>query len=197
MKRMINILRATIVGGVLFLAPFVVFIIIFDKALKVTRKILTPIAEKLPIESLIGLETPKILAIGVLVIVCILAGLFAKTSLARKMVGWIEDVILSNLPGYSFIKTMGEEIAGTAPAENYESVLVRFDDAWQIGFLVERITGDQIAVYIPGAPSPWTGGVFIFNEDRITPLQTTSTSAVNCLRKLGAGIENLLSNSKL
>jgi uncharacterized membrane protein len=192
MKGLISILRATIVGGVLFLAPFVVLIIILGKAIIITGSILTPVAEKLPIESLIGLETPKILAAVVLLLVCFLAGLFAKTALATKMVSWLEKAILSNLPGYSFIKNLGEEVAGTTPTQGYEVVLVRFDEAWQIGFLVERIPGGHVVVFVPDAPSPWTGGVFIFNEDRITPLKATSTSAVNCLRKLGAGTGDLV-----
>ena len=90
------------------------------------------------------------------------------------------------------MKNLGEKMAGTTPTEGYESVLVRFDDTWQIGFLVERISGGQVAVYIPGAPSPWTGGVFIFSEDRISPLDATSASTVSCLRKLGAGTGKLL-----
>jgi uncharacterized membrane protein len=192
MKRLISILRATIVGGVLFLAPFMVLIIILGKALKITRRILTPVAERLPIESLIGFETPKILAVIVLIFMCFLAGLFARTSLAKKLVSWLESAILSNLPGYSFIKNLGEEVAGVTPTQGYEAVLVRFDDAWQIGFLVERISGGRVVVFIPDAPNPWAGGVFIFNEDRVTPLKATSKSAVNCLRKLGAGTGGLV-----
>lgn len=192
MKRLIGILRATIVGGVLFLAPFVVLIIILNRALILIRKVVTPLSERLPVESLIGLETPGVLAFIILILVCLTAGLFARSAVAKKMVTWLEDTILSNLPGYSLIKKFSAEVAGVDTAQGYEAVLAGFDDAWQVGFLVERISEGRVVVFIPDAPNPWSGGVYIFNEDRVTPLDATSASVVNCLRKLGSGANRLL-----
>ena len=192
MKRLVQILRATIVGGVIFLVPFVVLIIIIGKAHKIIRAVLAPVAERISIESVIGLETPKILAAIVLVLICLFAGLFARTSTAKKLVGWLETVFLSNLPGYSFIKNFGEEAAGTTPTQGYKAVLARFDDAWQIGFLVESIPGGRVVVFIPDAPSPWTGGVFILDEDRVTPLEVPSSAAAKCQQRLGAGTGTLV-----
>jgi uncharacterized membrane protein len=123
---------------------------------------------------------------------CFLAGLFSKTKPAKKLVDWLETSLLSNIPGYSFMKNLGEEAVGAAPTQGYEVVLTRFDDAWQIGFLVERIAGGHAVVYIPGAPSPWTGSVFIFDEDRVEPLGVTSPAAIKCLQKLGEGTGDMV-----
>jgi uncharacterized membrane protein len=62
MTKLIRILRTTILGGVLFLVPFVVLIIIIGKAHKIIRTVLAPLADRIPVESVVGLETPKILA---------------------------------------------------------------------------------------------------------------------------------------
>ena len=99
MKGFIRILRITIVGGVFFLAPFVVLIIIFGKAIQILRDVVGPIAEHIPIKSAIGLETPKLLAITLLIALCFLAGLLAQTRPAKKLVDWLEATLLSNLPG--------------------------------------------------------------------------------------------------
>jgi len=135
-KKLIGILRATIVGGVFFLAPFVVLVVILGKALGLARRLLVPVAETLPFESAIGLETPRVLAIAALLLLCFLAGLFARSAFAKNLVVWLEDTVLSNLPGYSLIKSFSEEVAGTTPTHGYPVVLARFDDACQIGFLV-------------------------------------------------------------
>jgi uncharacterized membrane protein len=192
MKEFIRILRITVMGGVLFLVPFIVLILILGKAIQILRIVTVPLAEQLPYESVIGLETPRILAVFVLLLVCFFAGLFAKTSLAKKFVHWIEAAILSNLPGYTYLKNLGEEAAGLAPAHGQKPVLAKFDDAWQIGFIVERIPEGRVVVFIPDVPSPWTGGVFIFDEKRVKPLNVTSTAAVKSLQKLGAGTGELL-----
>jgi uncharacterized membrane protein len=192
MKEFLRILRMTVLGGALFLVPFIVIILILGKATQLLRGITVPLSKHIPIESAIGLETPRILAIIILVALCFLAGLFAQTRLAKRMVGWLESNLLSNLPGYSFIKNLGEEAAGLAPAQSQQAVIVQFDDASQIGFLVERIEGGKVVVFIPDAPSPWTGGVFIFDENRVKPLNVPSTAAIKSLQRLGEGTGELL-----
>ena len=192
MKKSIHMLRMTIVGGVLFLAPFVLLIMILGKAHQFIKVVIIPLAERIPMASAIGLESPRGLAAVILLFMCFLAGLFSKTSPAKKLVRWLETALLSNLPGYSFMKNLGEEVAGTSSTQGYEVVLVRFDDAWQIGFLVERIPGARVVVYIPDAPRPWTGGVFIFDEGRIEPLGASSFATVRCLQNLGKGIGDIV-----
>lgn len=187
-----HVLRTTILGGALFLAPFVILVILLSKALEITRGAIRPIAERLPFESLIGLEAPKILAGLLLVVVCFVAGLFARTSRAKRLVGWLETALLSNLPGYSFMKNVGEEYAAGAPTSGHESVLVRLDDSYQLGFLVERLASGHVVVFLPGAPKPWNGDVLIVEDSRVTLLSPSSKVAVRCLQQLGSGVGGLV-----
>lgn len=189
---MMHVLRTTILGGALFLAPFVILVILLSKALEITRGAIRPIAERLPFESLIGLEAPKILAGLLLVVVCFVAGLFARTSRAKRLVGWLETALLSNLPGYSFMKNVGEEYAAGAPTSGHESVLVRLDDSYQLGFLVERLASGHVVVFLPGAPKPWNGDVLIVEDSRVTLLSPSSKVAVRCLQQLGSGVGGLV-----
>ncbi|MCH7781085.1 MAG: hypothetical protein IH848_09575 [Acidobacteria bacterium] len=71
------------------------------------------------------------LAFVVLLVVCFLAGLFARTRPAKAMVGWLESTLLSNIPGYSFVKSLGEEVTDANAARSNIPILARFDDAWQ------------------------------------------------------------------
>lgn len=187
-----HVLRTTILGGALFLAPFVILLILLGKALEITRGAIRPIAERLPFESLIGLEAPKILAGLLLVVVCFVAGLFARTSRAKRLVGWLETALLSNLPGYSFMKNVGEEYAAGTPTGGHESVLVRLDDSYQLGFLVERLASGHVVVFLPGAPKPWSGDVLIVEDSRVTLLSPSSKVAVTCLQQLGSGVGGLV-----
>jgi uncharacterized membrane protein len=38
-------------------------------------------------------------------------------------------------------------------------VLARIEDSWQIAFLVERLEGGHVAVFMPGVPNPLSGSV--------------------------------------
>ena len=197
MKSKFDLFKTTIVGGVLFLVPFIVLMIVIGKALDIARMVVRPLAELISVETIAGIALAKLLAIALIVFFCFLAGIFAKTTRAKKIINWMETALLSNMPGYNFMKGMGESAAGVESDRTLETVLARIEDAWQIAFLVERIEGGHVAVFVPGAPSPWSGSVFIMTEDRIKPIDVPAISAVNCIRRLGIGSNALLKGKLL
>jgi uncharacterized membrane protein len=187
-----SFIKTTIVGGLIFLVPIIVLAIIFGKALGITRKIVGPLTDLIGVETVAGVGVATLLGILVIVLFCFLAGLLAKTDLAKKIINWLEATFLSNIPGYTFMKSMGESFASTDMAHGYAVVLARFDDGWQIAFLVEHIGNGHVAVFIPGAPSPWSGSVYFMTEDRIKTLDVPHKAVLKCIQRLGAGSNSLL-----
>ena len=191
MKGLVNFLRTTLLGGLLFLVPLVAFIFIVQKALVLAQKLVHPIATHLPMKSLLGLETPRFIAIGVLVLFCFLAGLLAKARFAQRSVVWLEDTVLSFIPGYEFIKSMATMTVGQKDILR-QVVLVRIEDALQIGFVVERADDSHAVVFVPDAPNPRTGAIYFMTEDRFEPTDIVPAAAMKCLRRHGTGAAALL-----
>lgn len=125
MNRILKFVRTTLVGGILFLLPLVVVVIIVGKALAIAGKIVTPLAARLPFESAIGLDTPKILAITLLVVFCFLAGVLARSALAQKVILCLETTVLSNVPGYEFFKGLSGNLLGDEKQQVHPVVLAR------------------------------------------------------------------------
>jgi len=192
MKPILKFIRTSLVGGILFLLPVIVVVIILGKALAIARKIVAPLADHLPVESTIGLDTPVILAIALLVLFCFLTGVFARTALAQKVITWLETTVLSNLPGYEFIKNLSGNLLGDENKQSYPVVLARIEDSWQLGFLIERLKDGHLAVFVPGSPSPQSGSVYFMTEDRTRPLDVPSAAAMKCLKRYGLGSNELL-----
>jgi uncharacterized membrane protein len=192
MNKILRFLRTTLVGGLLFLVPIIVVVAIIGKALVLAHRLVDPLAERIPFESVIGLRTPVLLAVGVLVLFCFLAGFLARTALAQKIVNGLETAVLSNVPGYEFLKGVGESMLGVEKKSAHETVLARIEDAWQIGFVVERLENGLLAVFIPGAPNPHSGSVYFMTPDRVMPAAIPQASALKCLKRLGAGSNALL-----
>jgi uncharacterized membrane protein len=192
MKPLLQFLRTTLAGGVLFLVPIIVLIVILGKAGDIAHKLVDPLAARLLFESLIGLRTPVALVIGLIVLFCFLAGCFARTALAQRIVRTLETAVLSNVPGYEFFKSVGEGMLGGKPTVAHETVLARIEDAWQFDFLVERLENGSIAVFIPGAPNPYSGAVYFMTADRVRPAAIPLAAAMKCLKRLGAGSNALL-----
>src|SRR5262245_51226276 len=100
MNAFLKFVRVTFLGGILFLVPLLALVFIFQKALALSHAIVRPIATHLPFESLLGLETPKFIAIGLVLLFCFLTGLFARASFAQRSVSWLGNSVLSFIPGY-------------------------------------------------------------------------------------------------
>jgi uncharacterized membrane protein len=190
MSRLLQFLRTTIVGGVLFLVPLVVLSAIIGKALQVAHRVSDPITARLFPEA----PPPLLLAAAVVVLVlfCFLAGLLAVTPPARRIVGWLEGALLSKIPGYTFLKSAGASALGVESTVQYPVVLARIEDSWQFGFVVERLPGGNQAVYVPGSPNPLSGAVYFMGADRLRETEIPMHVAMKCLRGLGAGSAALM-----
>ena len=188
---MLRFLKTTVLGGILFLVPIIIFIVFADKALQITTKLATPLAAHLNIASIGGTAVVEVLTIGILVILCFIAGLAAKTPGAKKFSQFLEIRVLEKIPAYSLLKTKTQSVLNPEDIDNLIVVTVRFDDSWQIAFEIERLKNGSVVIFLPGSPDPWSGSVCIVTDDRITPLHLTVKSATKLMKKLGRGTSDI------
>jgi uncharacterized membrane protein len=78
--------------------------------------------------------------------------------------------------------------------EDLKVILVPTDAGLQFAFLVEEITENKFAVFIPDAPNPWSGSVCFVEKKDITEIDVSQKEAIACIRKLGYGSKELLKN---
>ena len=69
-------------------------------------------------------------------------------------------------------------------------MLAKVDDAWQIAFMTEQI--NDVAIFIPDAPSPLSGAVYYIEKDRMRVVDIMQKQALNSLTKLGFGSAAML-----
>jgi uncharacterized membrane protein len=189
---MLKLMRTTIIGGIIFLIPVAILVAVIGRGLKVSGAIANPVADVLPVSMIGGVAVAHVLAIMLLLLLCFLAGLLARLALARKAVDALEVNVLSKVPAYALLKTRTQSMLSPADTEGMAVVIVRFDDLWQIGFEIERIEGDKVAVFLPGSPDPWSGSVCIAEAERVTPLDVPVATVVNMARRLGRGANEAL-----
>ncbi|HEX6192250.1 MAG TPA: DUF502 domain-containing protein [Chitinophagaceae bacterium] len=193
MTELLRLIRTTIFGGVVFIVPLVLVGIIINKVYQFIKRIIVPF---MPGDDAIGgIGLHAIIAILILLAICFGAGLLARTNAARNFVKWLESNILEIMPGYKFMKGMGLATTGLED-QDMKVVLARVDDGWQISFLIEQINDTMYTVYIPGAPSPWSGSIYHLEKDKIIWTDITQKQAIRCIKQLGAGYKDVL-NKKL
>jgi uncharacterized membrane protein len=189
---MLKLIKTTIMGGILFLIPIAILIAVIGQGLKIAGAVAEPVATALPVDLIGGVAVAHVLAIVLLLLICFGAGLLARLALARKAVGALEANVLSKLPAYALLKTKTQSMLSAEDIEGMSVVVVRFDDHWQIGFEIERIEGGKTAVFLPGAPDPWSGSVCIADEECVTPLDLPVAAVANMARRLGRGANEAL-----
>lgn len=192
MKKIFNIIKTTIYGGILFLLPLVLVIMIIEKAFKLSKLIITPITAHIENVHVAGIPFHNLLGVITLLLLCLLAGLMGKTKAAKKLVSAIENNVLTYVPGYQFVKGMGEQMAGIENNGQWKPVLVMLDDNWQMGFLTETVHDDIRTVFVPDAPKPWSGVLVFVSNERVLPLNITQKEAISYIRNLGSGMQQVI-----
>lgn len=191
-------LKTTIVGGVIFLLPVAMILLILSHARRLAGKVAEPISNALHFEHAIaGVGGVTILAVLLLIIVSFAAGLIARTRPGRRVTQWLETSFLGNLPQYQLVKSMSEGLAQIEGAHDLQPVLINIDDGWQIGYMLEPLDNGWVAVFVPQAPTPMSGNVMYVPAERTKPLNMTMVQAGMIVKRLGLGSRAALSGTNL
>lgn len=180
-------MKTTILGGLLFLVPFAVILIVLGKAYQVSIVVTKVLDAYIPISHVGGVAVANILALLLIVLVCYLAGLAARSGIMSARMEQIDGFLIDVLPGYAVAKGM---IGSVAKKDDVASlltpVLVKFDDYDQIAFEIESDDARSV-VFLPGAPATWAGSTVVVEKNRVQPLAIPAHQAVKLMRVLGRG----------
>ena len=187
MKTLTQFVRTTIVGGLFFLAPIVVLIVILAKAFDFAKKGLNAVLVHFPAASELSPGAATVLSVTIVALVCLLAGLVAHTVIAQRLINLLESSLLSKIPGYDYLKQESASALGVAEIAELPVVFVPMEGGWQLGVQTEALSGGLVTSFVPGAPNPHSGSVFFFSRDNVRPAGIKLAVALNCLRRCGAG----------
>jgi uncharacterized membrane protein len=190
-------LRATLVGGLLFLLPVVLIVIVLNHAMQLAVKVAKPISSLLPVEAVIGIRGETCLAVLLLILLSLGAGLVAQTKAGKRILSWSENSFLGGLPQYQVMKSMAEGLAHVESAESVHPALVSIEDGWQMGYLLEPLEKGWVAVFLPQAPTPMSGNVMYLPADRVRPLGITMVQAMAIVKHIGVGSAKVLHGTDL
>ena len=100
--------------------------------------------------------------------------------------------ILMKIPGYSMVKG----IAGGFDAskkEGLKPVALELGTAERVGFEIQKLPDGRSVIYIPSAPSPWSGITQVLPAEQVTYLDVPVTKIIEITESYGHGVGELLS----
>lgn len=180
-------IKTTFIGGLVFLVPIVIVVVIVGKAFQIMMVVAKPMSDWIPVDSVGGIAMANVLALATIVLACFIFGVIARSASAKNMNRGLNNILMA-IPGYSFVKGYADSMDRSAEnAKSFIPVLARFDDYSQLSFEIERTPRGNVALYLPGAPNPWSGAVVYVEANRVEKLDMSVSEAVKNIEQLGHG----------
>ena len=194
MKAIALFARTTIVGGVFFLAPIVVLIVILAKAFGFAKTSLQAVVPHIPGISDLSVGVATTLSIAMIALVCLLAGLVAHTLIAQRFVNALESSVLSKIPAYEYLKQESASALGSPRSQSFPSSSCLWKGDGSMPFKPKRRATASSRSSSPARQTRIPGRSFSFPADIIRPAGVELLAALNCLRRCGAGASALGAN---
>jgi uncharacterized membrane protein len=190
-------LKTTLVGGVMFLIPVALVLVVLKHAMGFAGKVAQPIAAQFPQAEFAGIAIASLIAALILLAIAFGAGLLARTPAGRRITRWFEESLLGGLPQYRMVKSMAEGLTQIESGEGMQPVLVRGDEGWQLAYWLEDLPGGWVAVFVPAAPTPMSGNVLYVAAHRVQELQIGMPAAMKLVKSVGLGSAEALRDADL
>jgi uncharacterized membrane protein len=192
-----SFLKATLVGGVMFLVPVVLIAIVLRQALQFAGNIAQPLANLLPVSQVDGVAVATIIAGAILLLLAFLAGLVSRTGPGRRVTHWFEESILGGLPQYRMVKSLAESLTQIEGGAGMQPVLMRGDEGWMLGYQMEELPDGWRVVFLPASPTPMSGNVLYVEASRLQLLDLSMRDAMQLVKRLGIGSAEKLRGTNL
>jgi uncharacterized membrane protein len=196
MKAFLHFIKATITGGVLFLIPLVLIVIVIGKSFRLLRPLLERGAGRFQVDTPLGVAILTLVTSLTLCAVCFTAGLLIRFGKMKRLKHFAEELILKFVPGFEYLKAIaGQQLSGETQSI-LTAVLLLDQDVWVIAFIVEESHG-YTTVFIPESPRGDSGNSKIVLTSSLCYHKLSMREAMNCLRHYGRGMLSLIDKKEI
>jgi uncharacterized membrane protein len=187
-----SFVRTTLVGGLMFLVPVALLLVVLRHAMQFAGKVAKPIAANFPETEIVGVGVVSLVAAFILLLIAFVAGLLARTAPGRRVTHWFEESIFGGLPQYRMVKSMAEGLAQIEGGHGMQPVLYRGDEGWQIAYRLEELADGWVAIFLPASPTPMSGNILYVQAYKVRPLEIGMPAAMKLVKSVGVGSAEVL-----
>jgi uncharacterized membrane protein len=190
MKVFLAKFRDITVSGILALLPLYVFLFVISKAWKSLSSIGAGISQMLGMKSILGVGGATVFS-GLLVVAIWLAtGLLVRYSFLGAVSKAAERQLSKYVPDYDSYKAKAEEkLQQKVRVLPYTSALIRREEYWQPGYIVEQDHEGNCVVFLPEIPETSKGHVLLARQDQVRIVESMTANQLDAsLKKTGEGL---------
>jgi uncharacterized membrane protein len=188
MKDIAGFIKTTLIGGALVILPLALVAILLQKAIGAAHKALQPLAAHLPG----GTVLPDLIAIGLVVFVCFLAGLLIRTTLGRRFRDLLERRLYDRVPGYKLLKAVGGGSFSDKEGRAIQPAFAEIGGGLVPAFIMERHADGRTTVFVPSCPTPAVGSLYVLPAGKVHPVDVPLSKFTSCISAWGLGAKELM-----
>ncbi len=193
----VNFLWATAIGGVFFLLPLAVVLVMLGQVYSVVRAIAQPLHAWLPVDSPTGIALLFSLAVAILVLLCFIAGIIASRAIGRQFSTTLENQVMTVFPKYAIYRDLlAGNLKHSHEVPSLTPILVSTVEGSRIAFESDRLLDGRVVVFFPGAPDTWIGSVALVPPERVQQTELSFKEAVGIFERLGRDSRRLFDTSR-
>ena len=179
-------IKSTLMDGVLVILPLGIVVMLVLKIVGMLEPVATPIVAHLPPV----LHFPVLITLVLLFPLCLVAGLLAQTRAGQGAGISFEGAILNRTPGYSIVRSLTRRIGNVEESETFAPAFAELEGVLVPAFVVEKHADGRYTVFVPSAPTPAVGAIYIIPKERVHFVDAPFLTAVKCVSSWGAGPRN-------
>jgi uncharacterized membrane protein len=177
-----------VITGLLIVVPIYLAILLLLKAMKSVVGLVKPVAALLPD----ALPAETLLSLLLVLLVCFVVGVAVRTKAGQAARERLEKTFFERIPGYALIRSLTQQMAGSAKENVWKPALVEIEDALVPAFIIEEFADGRYTVFVPSIPTPFAGAVYVLDRKRVHPLDVPFTEALKVVSRWGSGAKDLV-----
>jgi len=189
MQKTFNYIRKHVGIGLVVIVPVYLGFLLTLKALSSLGGLLDPVLTIMPD----WLQSKTLLALLVLFLIIFVLGVLVETRLGQYIRNKADRLLFRRIPGYSVLRSLTERFAGESTNTNWEPALVETDDeALMPVFIIEELPDGRYTVFVPSVPTPFAGAVFVYQRERVHPIDIPFSHALRIFSHWGEGTKEFV-----
>ena len=192
MKHVREFVVSSLVGGLVILVPLYLSVLLILKAMQAVARLVRPIAKLLPE----WFPAEHVLSLLLVLIVCFLIGAAVRAPAGRAARERIEKSLFQRIPGYALFRSLTQQLAGSREEHVWKPALAEIEEALVPAFIIEEFEDGRFTVFVPSAPTPLSGSVYVLTPERVHPVDVPLTHAIRALSRWGSGSKELVAAMK-
>jgi uncharacterized membrane protein len=192
MKRLGGFLVNSFVTGLVVVVPVYLSILLLLKAMQTVAGLIKPVAKLLPK----WVPGEQVLSLLIVLIACFLIGVVVGTPAGRAARERIDKSLFQRIPGYALFRSLTQQLVGSREEHVWKPALAEIEEALVPAFIIEEFDDGRCTVFVPAAPTPFSGSVYILTPERVHPVDVPFTRALKSLSRWGSGSKELVAAMK-